>query len=137
MILRCSRLTPRPRQMLSILSVACDLKLREPGVVDRILNNDETVCGAKNPIGFKKLHNLLKAMQRVTVEVGKISLPFIVMQGSEDKLVDPGGTRMLYEEAGSKDKTLKIYEGFFHEVCNEPECALVLGDIGDWLDAHA
>ena len=55
------------------LSVACDLKLREPGVVDRILNNDETVCGAKNPIGFKKLHNLLKAtFASINKAVGRI-----------------------------------------------------------------
>lgn len=43
------------------LSIACDVKLREPGVVERILKNDETVCGTRNPIGFRKLHNLLKA----------------------------------------------------------------------------
>lgn len=43
------------------LSVACDVRLRDPGVVDRILQNDATVCGTKNPIGFRKLHNLLKS----------------------------------------------------------------------------
>ena len=43
------------------LSIACDLRLREPGVIDRILRNDETVCGTKNPIGFRKLHSLVKA----------------------------------------------------------------------------
>jgi len=43
------------------LSIACDLRLREPGVVERILNNDETVCGTRNPIGFQKLQKLLKA----------------------------------------------------------------------------
>lgn len=43
------------------LSVACDVRLRDPGVIDRILQNDATVCGTKNPIGFRKLHNLLKS----------------------------------------------------------------------------
>ena len=43
------------------LSIACDLRLREPGVIDRILKNDETVCGTKNPIGFRKLHSLVEA----------------------------------------------------------------------------
>jgi hypothetical protein len=43
------------------LSIACDVRLRDPGVVDRILKNDETVCGKKNAIGFRKLHNLIKA----------------------------------------------------------------------------
>ena len=43
------------------LSIACDLRLRDPGVIDRILKNDETVCGTKNPIGFRKLHSLVEA----------------------------------------------------------------------------
>lgn len=43
------------------LSVACGLRLREPGVVERVLRNDETVCGVRNPIGFRKLHSLVLA----------------------------------------------------------------------------
>ena len=62
-----SRHTPWVRHFDAIgeelmrLSVACNVRLRDPGVIDRILQNDETVCGTKNPIGFRKLHNLLKA----------------------------------------------------------------------------
>ncbi len=37
------------------------MQLRDPGVVDRILNNDESVCGKRNPIGFRKLRSLLVA----------------------------------------------------------------------------
>jgi len=43
------------------LSIACDVQLREPGVVERIIKNDETVCGTRNPIGFKKLRSLVMA----------------------------------------------------------------------------
>jgi hypothetical protein len=43
------------------LTIACDVNLRDPGVVERILKNDETVCGRKNPIGFRKLRDLLMA----------------------------------------------------------------------------
>jgi hypothetical protein len=43
------------------LSIACDIRLRDPGVVDRILKNDESVCGTKNPIGFRKLRSLVMA----------------------------------------------------------------------------
>lgn len=74
-----SRHTPWVRHLDAIgdellhLSIACDVKLREPGVVERILNNDETVCGTRNPIGFKKLHNLLKAtFDSINKAVGRI-----------------------------------------------------------------
>ena len=58
------------------------------------------------------------------------------MQGGADKLVDPGGAQMLYDKAGSKDKTLKVYEGLYHEVYNEPEREVMFKDLETWLAAH-
>jgi hypothetical protein len=64
------------------LTTICDVNLREPDVIERILKNDETVCGKRNPIGFRKLRELLmatfnslgKAMDRLgTDEVRKIT----------------------------------------------------------------
>jgi hypothetical protein len=43
------------------LSIACDVRLRDPGVIERILKNDDSDCGTKNPIGFRKLRSLLMA----------------------------------------------------------------------------
>lgn len=43
------------------LSIACDLRLRDPGVIERILKDDSTVCGRKNPEAFRKLRNLVMA----------------------------------------------------------------------------
>lgn len=44
---------------LKHLAVACGIRLRDEGVVERILRNDATVCGRKNEIGFEKLRKLL------------------------------------------------------------------------------
>ena len=46
---------------LLMLSIACDVRLGDPGVVDRILKNDLTVCGRKNEESFHKMRNLLIA----------------------------------------------------------------------------
>lgn len=43
------------------LSIACDVRLRDPGVIDRILGDDASVCGRKNPEAFRKLRNLVMA----------------------------------------------------------------------------
>ena len=43
------------------LAIACDVRLRDPGVIERILKNDASVCGRKNEIGFYKMRNLLMA----------------------------------------------------------------------------
>jgi acylglycerol lipase len=79
---------------------------------------------------------MLRAMKRVTAEVVHITLPFLVVQGNSDKLVDPDGTQLLYDQASSKDKTIKRYEGLYHEVFNEPEHELVLTDVENWIAAH-
>jgi alpha-beta hydrolase superfamily lysophospholipase len=42
----------------------------------------------------------------------------------------------LHAALGSADKTLKIYDGLYHEVFNEPEREQVFGDVIAWLDAH-
>ncbi len=79
---------------------------------------------------------LLSAMMRSSAEAGTITLPVIIVQGAEDALVEPHGAQMLYDTIGSEDKTLKIYEGLWHEVFNEPERAIVLKDVEDWLSSH-
>jgi lysophospholipase len=43
----------------------------------------------------------------------------------------------VYELASSDDKTIKRYEGLYHEILNEPERAAVVADMLAWLDAHA
>jgi acylglycerol lipase len=106
---------------------------RDPEVVKAYVE-DPLVFHGKTPARLAA--EMLKAMQRVTEEVEKITLPIIVVQGSEDKLVDPDGAQMLYDRAVSKDKTLKIYQGAYHEVHNEPEREIMFKDLETWLLKH-
>ena len=124
-----SAIAPR----LGVLALDAGAISRDPEVV-RAYADDPLVFHGKTPARLAA--EMLKAMMRVTAEAGAISLPVLIVQGSEDKLVDPGGAQMLHDTVSSQDKTLKIYPGMFHEVCNEPERALVLEDIATWLDAH-
>jgi len=79
---------------------------------------------------------MLSLMSKVEVQLPSITLPMLILQGSDDRLVNQAGARILYEKAGSKDKTLKIYEGFYHEVHNEPGNARVFADMEAWLATH-
>lgn len=60
--------------------------------------------------------------------------PLLIVHGSDDKLVPSAGSEELYRRAKSSDKTLKLYDGLYHEVLNEPERLEVLGEIAAWLD---
>ena len=42
----------------------------------------------------------------------------------------------FFDMAGSKDKTLKLYEGHFHDLLNDVGKEEVLGDIENWIDTH-
>jgi acylglycerol lipase len=51
-------------------------------------------------------------------------------------LSDPASSKMFYELVQSKDKTLKIYENFYHEIFNDPERQKVFSDMETWLKRH-
>ena len=44
-----------------------------------------------------------------------ITLPVLIIHGTADKAAKPSGSRHFYEHAGSKDRTLKFYEGRYHD----------------------
>jgi len=81
------------------LSVACNVSLRDPGVIDRILQNDETVCGTSNTIGFNKLRNLLmatfnslnKAIDRIGPEEVKMITEGIMEWNDKRRALGKGG----------------------------------------------
>ena len=106
---------------------------RDPAVVKAYIE-DPLVFHAKTTARLSA--EMLRALLRVSAETDKITLPFLAMQGGADRLVDPDGAQILYERASSKDKTLKIYDGLYHEIFNEPEHPQVLQDVEDWLAAR-
>ncbi|GAA0896108.1 lysophospholipase [Pseudonocardia zijingensis] len=66
-----------------------------------------------------------------------LRIPVLLQQGALDSLVDPSGFRRLEAACGSPDLTVHWYEGLWHEIYNEPERDLPLGDLRQWLAAHA
>ncbi|MFC2078051.1 alpha/beta hydrolase [Candidatus Bipolaricaulota bacterium] len=106
---------------------------RDPAVVKAYLDDPLVYTGKTTA---RMGAEMLKAMERTVRDASRITLPLLILHGSEDTLADPDGTRMLHDAASSPDKTLKIYEGLHHEIYNEPEHAEVLGDVEAWLTAR-
>jgi len=124
-----SKLIPK----MGVASLDVNSISSDPQVVQAYVN-DPLVFHDKTPARLGA--EMLFAMGRVTAEAGQITLPVIIVQGADDILVEPSGAQMLYDKAGSEDKTLKIYDGLYHEVFNEPERDIVLKDVEDWLETH-
>jgi len=122
-----STLTPN----LGVFGVDPSLVSRDPEVV-RAYREDPLVFHGKLPA--RTVAELAAAVGRFPAEVPQIRLPLLVMHGTKDALAPVAGATMVHERAASTDKTLRLYEGLYHEILNEPERQTVLGDLLSWLD---
>ena len=70
---------------------------------------------------------------------GEVTLPLLLIHGTADALVLDEASKIVYEKAKSKDKTLKLFEGLYHETMNElePDRKKVLKFLADWIVDHA
>ena len=124
-----SALAPRAK----LQGIEAQYVSRDPEVVQAYVN-DPLVYTGKVPA--RTGAEIIAAQQRAMAGASTITLPVLMVHGSGDRLAPLSGAQAFYEALGSTDKTLKVYDELFHEVCNEPECGMVLSDISDWLEAH-
>lgn len=95
---------------------------------------DPLVFHGKMPAGTGAA--LIAASKSFPDRLPGLTIPLLVVHGSADALVSVEAGRTAHRLAGSKDKTIHVYEGLFHEVFNEPQKDEVLADVLRWLDAH-
>ncbi|MCD4672821.1 MAG: lysophospholipase [Anaerolineaceae bacterium] len=132
--------------MVKLAGVVSKIALNLPTIVldGTFISRDEEVVRKydSDPLNYRggvpvrtgaEINRIIKFIQ---ANMEKITLPVLIMQGTADRLSDPQGSKDLYARAQSADKTLKLYEGLYHEILNEPEQDEVIKDIVQWLDAH-
>jgi alpha-beta hydrolase superfamily lysophospholipase len=107
---------------------------RDKTVVDKYVN-DPLVHG-KTSLGLGKA--ALTAIDVCFAGAKDFRYPLLIMHGKEDKLTYPSGSADFAKLAGEKNKdvTLKIWDGLYHEIHNEPEQAEVFKVMIEWLDKH-
>ena len=124
------RFLPRlPVQKLDAASIS-----RDPEVVRRYREDPRVHHGAI-PAGTAAAG--MAAIARIEETEPTLEMPLLILHGTADRLASPAGSQRLQRRAGSADRTLRLYDGYFHEVFNEPGRERVLDDLLAWLDAHA
>ena len=68
--------------------------------------------------------------------VASYRYPCLILHGGDDRIVTPEAARFLYDNIDSADRQLRIYDGLYPEILNEPERDRVLSDIREWIDAR-
>lgn len=106
---------------------------RDPAVV-AAYDADPLVFHGKMPAGTGAA--ILRTSKGFPDRLPNLKIALLVVHGSSDALVSVESGKTAHALAGSADKTLKIYDGLFHEVFNEPEHDSVITDVLDWVDAH-
>ena len=106
---------------------------RDPKAVEA-LNNDPLTAHETQPA--ITVAALVRADERLREEFPSITLPVLIMHGTDDKATVCHGSEFFYETAGSRDKTLKLYEGHYHDLLNDVGKEGVLADIRTWIDAR-
>lgn len=104
---------------------------RDPTVVES-MNNDPLIANESQPT--QTAAAMIRADERLRKEFPLITLPLLILHGTEDKATKPSGSQFFYETAGSTDKTLKFYEGHYHDLLNDLDKEDVMTDIQNWLD---
>lgn len=106
---------------------------RDPRAV-QFMNDDPLIAHEVQPT--RTVAELVRADERLKVEFPLITLPVLILHGTADKVTKPAGSQFFYDRAGSKDKTLKLYEGHVHDLLNDLGKEKVMGDIVAWLNAR-
>lgn len=88
------------------------------------------------PIRVRTGYEILCIATYLQDHLHEVNVPFLVLHGTSDSVTDPNGSKRLYEEARSKDKSIRLYDGWLHDLLIEPEKDLILGEIVDWLNSR-
>ena len=108
----------------------------------RAISRDSIVVGAyeSDPMVFhgaipaRTVDELLEAMRSLRRRAHELRLPVLIQHGSADELVPLASTHPVYQDLGmERRRTIRIYNGLYHEIYNEPEKERVIGDLVSWL----
>lgn len=103
---------------------------RDPAVV-AAMNADPLIAHETQPT--KTVAEMVRADEKLKTAFPSITLPLLILHGTMDKATKPAGSQFFRDTAGSADKTLKLYDGHFHDLLNDLGKDEVMADIQRWI----
>ena len=116
-----------------ILHLKNEIFTRDPKAVET-MNADPLIAHETQPT--KTLAEMVRADERLKKEFSSMTLPVLILHGTADQATKPSGSQHFYDMVGSHDKTLKLYDGHFHDLLNDLDKEIVMGDIKAWIVGH-
>ncbi|WP_370673783.1 lysophospholipase [Pleomorphomonas sp. PLEO] len=106
---------------------------RDPVAV-AALDSDPLITGEVQPL--RTVAALVHGGDELQKGFPQISLPLLILHGTADKATLPAGSEEFFQRAGSVDKTLKLYDGHFHDLLQDIGREQVMSDILGWIGQH-
>jgi acylglycerol lipase len=106
---------------------------RDPAVID-MLKSDPLIENEVQPT--RTVAEMVRADERLKKEFPLMKLPVLILHGTADRVTKASGSQFFYDTAGSKDKTLKLYDDHYHDLLNDFGKEQVIADIRDWIVAR-
>ena len=116
-----------------ILHLKNEIFTRDPKAV-QAMNADPLIAHETQPT--KTLAEMVRADERLKKEFPSMTLPVLILHGTADQATKPSGSQRFYDTVGSEDKTLKLYDGHFHDLLNDLDKEVVMADIKSWIVRH-
>ena len=106
---------------------------RDSAVV-QAMNADPLIAHETQPT--KTVAELVRADERLKAGFSHLTLPLLILHGTADKAAKASGSQLFFDKAGATDKTLKLYEGRFHDLLNDLGKEEVIAEIASWIAAR-
>lgn len=116
---------------MKMLALDASRVSRDPTVVEKYMN-DPLI--SKGKLSAQFLVGMTNGMQECKDHANKITLPLLIMHGSADVMTAPAGSELLFDSVSSDDKQLKLYDGLYHEIFNEPEYESIFAEVVNWIE---
>ncbi len=114
----------------------------DDGILTKYISHDPKVCDAydNDPLIHRMRSSrffveFVKTYRKTAGEPHNLKAPCLFLQAGDDRIVSVEALKRFYGGVSAKDKSLKIYPNFYHEILNEAEKMMVFKDIELWLDS--
>ncbi len=114
------------------IQVVDEAEIVRDATARQALANDPVISREKLPA--RTVATILRGITGIEKRMEEIAIPVLILHGTADKVTEPDGSREMARRARSPDKTLKLYEGAYHDLLHEPERTAVVVDIVAFIE---
>ncbi|KAM7269477.1 hypothetical protein ACFE04_024974 [Oxalis oulophora] len=129
-----SKFTPKWKVCPNSVDEIIDLAYKEPKARREVRENKYCYKGRPS---LKTGEEILKTCSILEKKLHEVQLPFLILQGGDDRVVDVSSSEHLYAIASSTDKSFRVYPKMWHSILHGESLEninRVFSDIINWLN---